>query len=71
MMKSCNLTKAEEAAMIARHKAGCELARAGKELPPDAPLETRAGYYGELRRMNEGKRVAVKPYMWRGTLNGV
>lgn len=82
-------TKAQEAEMIARHKVGCELARNGADLPPDAPLETRAGYYGELQRIAEharwlkgenglgdmhqsfSGRVQVKPYMWRGTLNGV
>jgi hypothetical protein len=61
------LTKAQEAEMIERHKAGCELARAGEPLPDNAPLETKAGYDGEKRRMEERR----KPYHWRGTINGV
>ena len=58
--------KAEVAASIARHKEGCALARKGEPLPLGAPLETRAGYEGERRRMAEAEAPPRKPTIhWR------
>jgi hypothetical protein len=53
------MTREEEAEMVAQHRKGCELARAGQELPAGAHIAMSSGYQGELKRMEEErKRVA-------------
>lgn len=47
------MSQAEEAEMIAQHKKGCELARAGMDCPPGAHIAMVSGWQGEKRRMEE------------------
>lgn len=47
------MTREEEAEMVALHRRGCELARAGLECPAGAHIALVSGYQGELRRMAE------------------
>jgi hypothetical protein len=56
------MTREEEAEMVAQHKKGCELARAGMDCPPGAHLALVSGWQGERRRMaEEQKRPPIDP----------